>query len=508
MFGYVPLHNWSHEWWPIIPPVSCKAVAQKAAEQARDPLRPTAVRQFPSLQATHQRNKYKGMATGNSSAALLVVTGLISVSMAALGFYYLQMSSKKTRTQSDSDTGVKANVAEVSKPSAAIPTKVRESPKTVETLVQKEVETPKQVVASPNETPKSSPAKTVDSPKKAEPLVLELPKPILATPESPKQTPASPKKVAESLKKESEPAVVELPKQTPASPIKAPASSKETVESPKKAPESPKKAPASPQKYQESPKKAPVSPKKTLASPKKVAESAPAIEELDAVTRKLSEDFIITQAATETASAFTDELLQESLENIALEQEEYVQVELTQSMTLSQSTPELINIEDVVAKDKEVVRASAATEDEESIVEEEEQEEEQAPTEPIESVEAANIESSVEEVEAPEALASPKSPNTTPASWEAIASSPVVKAVPAEETATPLELETPAETTESAEPLSINVPAENTETSAEDKDASSPVSSGGSSPGKRNRNRSKKSKSKRKKSKKHPKFKA
>ncbi|KAK1935200.1 hypothetical protein P3T76_010966 [Phytophthora citrophthora] len=177
-------------------------------------------------------------------------------------------------------------------------------------------------------------------------------------------------------------------------------------------------------------------------------------------------------------------------------------------MTLSQSTPELINIEDVVTKDKEVVRVSAATEDEESIVEEEEQEEEQTPAEPIEPVETATDEPSVEEEKPAETLASPKSPNATPASWEAIASSPVVKAAPADEAVTPLVLDTSAETTESTESLSINVPAENMEASAEDKDASSPVSSGGSSPGKRNRNRSKKAKSKRKKGKKHQKFKA
>ncbi|EGZ25769.1 hypothetical protein PHYSODRAFT_354094 [Phytophthora sojae] len=169
-------------------------------------------------------------------------------------------------------------------------------------------------------------------------------------------------------------------------------------------------------------------------------------------------------------------------------------------MTLSQSTPELINIEDATVKHEDVAQTSGATEDEESIVEEE-QEQGQVPIEPVAA------EPVVDAAPAPEALASPKSPNAPPASWEAITSSPVVKATPAEETATPLSLDdTPTESAETTESLSINVPAENAEAAAEDKGASSPVSSGGSSPGKRNRNRSKKSKSKKKKGKK--KFKA
>ncbi|KAG3104917.1 hypothetical protein PI124_g13982 [Phytophthora idaei] len=429
------------------------------------------------------------MTTASSSnATLLLVTGLLSVGMAAMGYFYLHMSSKKP-SANDSETGVYNSVASVEKTEAATsieapkptpPSPNKEVEKGVEAPVKKAVE-PSVVAEAPketappspkNETPKSSPKKIAESPKKeVEPPVLELPKSAQA---SLKTTPESPKKVAENGKKEAE---LLAPNQAPTSPIKAPESPKKIVESPEKAPESPTKTPVSPKKIAKSPTK-------------NVAESAPAVD--DAVTRMLCEDLIISQAVTETANAFTEELVQESLENMALEQEEYVQVELTQSMTLSQSTPELINI--VAKSEEEVAHTSAATQDEESIVEEEEQEQafyDQESSEPV--------------VEEAEDLASPKSPNAQSASWEAI-TSPEVKAAPAEETPTPLSLDTPAE---SAEPLSINVPVENTEAPAQDKDASSPVSSGGSSPGsKRNRNRSKKSKSKRKKSKKHPKFKA
>ncbi|KAF4043427.1 hypothetical protein GN244_ATG04297 [Phytophthora infestans] len=438
------------------------------------------------------------MATaGSSNATLLLVTGLVSVGMAAIGFYYLQMSSKKP-SANDSETGnsvatTSSSTINTNKETVAVtsvvtlkptPPSPKESSKTIEKIVKspiKEVEPPvaaqspintasspklevaasptKEIAVSPKEeTPKSSPKTEV------EPPALELPKPVHA---SPKQTPQSPKKNTDDDKKETD------PKKAPVSPVKTP-------KSPKKAPNSPVKAP-------ESPVKAPESPKKAVESPKKEAsEPAPAVD--DAVKRMLCEDLIISQAITETADAFTEELLEESIENVALEQEEYVQVEMTRSMTLSPSTPELINIEDAVAKteEHEVAHTCEATQDEESIVQEEQEQDETSyePTEP-----------------AAAALASPKS-SVQSSSWEAIAS-PEVKA---QEPVTSLSLDAPTEDTEA---LSINVPVENTEACYQDKDASSPVSSGGSSPGsKRNRNRSKKSKSKRKKAKKHPKFKA
>ncbi|KAL4161529.1 hypothetical protein PRNP1_002083 [Phytophthora ramorum] len=445
----------------------------------------------------------------NSSATLLLVTGLLSVSMAAMGYYYLHMSSKKPRALS-TDDGEEAGV-----PEAASLKQVAQSPKKeVQTNLEAPVEkveepvvventaaspikeaaaspkkevaaSPKEeVAASPKKTPKSSPKKTVDSPKeKVEPPVLDLPKPAHS----------SPKTVPETPKKEAGPAVIELPKKAIANPIKA-------SESHNKTPESCARTPESPKKVAESPKKVAESPKKVVESPKKIAEPAS-----DAVARKLSEDFVFTQAVSETATAFTEELLQESLENIALDQEEYVQVELTQSMTLSQSAPELINVEDAAVKNEdEDTLPSAATEDEESIVEEEQDQV------AVGSVESSSSEPVVEAAVVPEtlaALASPKNPRAPSAAWEAITSSPVVKAsTPAEEPAAPLSLDTPAESAESSEPLSITVPAETSEASAENKDTSSPVSSGGSSPGRRNRNRSKKSKSKKKKGKK--KFKA
>ncbi|KAL4177117.1 hypothetical protein KRP22_002053 [Phytophthora ramorum] len=444
----------------------------------------------------------------NSSATLLLVTGLLSVSMAAMGYYYLHMSSKKPRALS-TDDGEEAGVLEAASlkqvaqsPKKEVQTNLEapvekvEEPVVVENTAaspKKEVAaSPKEeVAASPKKTPKSSPKKTVDTPKEEEePPVLDLPKPAHSSPKTAPETP----------KKEAGPAVIELSKKAIANPIKASESHNKTSESCAQTPESPTKVAESPTKVAESPKKVADSPKKVVESPKKIAEPAS-----DAVARKLSEDFVFTQAVSETATAFTEELLQESLENIALDQEEYVQVELTQSMTLSQSTPELINVEDAAVKNEdEDTLPSAATEDEESIVEEEQDQV------AVGSVESSSSEPVVEAAVVPEtlaALASPKNPRAPSASWEAITSSPVVKAsTPAEEPAAPLSLDTPAESAESSEPLSINVPAETSEAPAENKDTSSPVSSGGSSPGRRNRNRSKKSKSKKKKGKK--KFKA
>ncbi|GMF27429.1 unnamed protein product [Phytophthora fragariaefolia] len=543
----------------IVGPTSQPCSGSAPADPTRDALADVAGHSVNSLATNQSPGR---MATSNSaSATLLLLTGLLSVGMAAAGYYYLHVSSSKKLSD---DSSLKATAAtassksktaatapvEVSKPVLSSPKKTPPSPKADESPVKpptkaaasptmsykdaamspkkevaaspkKEVDaspaaspkkevaaspkkevapspkkevaaspkkkvpaSPKKEAASPKKEVAASPKNEVDaspkkevaaspkkeiaaspkkgvaaspktettikktpknSPKKAietqvEPPVLELPKPAHA--ESPKKSVGSPKK-------EAEPAVTKSPKQTPA----------KSVESPKKAPESPKKITQSLKKNAASPKK----------SPRKVDE---------AVTKMLSEDFVIAQAVTETASTFADELVQESIENIVLEQEEYVQVELTQSMTLSQSTPELINIEDATVKneDEEVVQTSAATEDEESIVEEEE---EQAPVKTADSVTS---------ISAPEPLASPKSPRV-PSTLEAITSSPVVKATSAEATATSLSLDTPATTAESAEPLSIDVPAENAGTAAEDKDASSPVSSGGSSP-KRNRNRS------------------
>ncbi|KAL4138471.1 hypothetical protein PRIC2_001977 [Phytophthora ramorum] len=226
----------------------------------------------------------------NSSATLLLVTGLLSVSMAAMGYYYLHMSSKKPRALS-TDDGEEAGV-----PEAASLKQVAQSPKKeVQTNLEAPVEkveepvvventaaspkkeaaaSPKEeVAASPMKTPKSSPKKTVDSPKEeVEPPVLDLPKPAHS----------SPKTVPETPKKEAGPAVIELPKKAIANPIKA-------SESHNKTPESCARTPESPTKVAESPKKVADSPKKVVESPKKIAEPAS-----DAVARKLSEDFVFT----------------------------------------------------------------------------------------------------------------------------------------------------------------------------------------------------------------------
>ncbi|CAI5721295.1 unnamed protein product [Peronospora destructor] len=521
--------------------------------------------------------------SGNSNTTLLLVTGLLSVGMAAIGYYYLQMNSKKPHAlTNDSNeagvynsqktstvasmteeekiarvkstvSGIQTNVAGTSFSSVSkttgktiaasvgetiektvvteMPTlpsvsskKALESPKTT---VKKVVEPPvkvvessvvveasKEVISCPKKTTKSSPKKTVGNLKnEIEPPVLVLSKPFNT---SSKKASGNLKKIAENPKQtiESQNKVVEQATvATIESSKKATGSPKKAAESPKKAAESLKQAAESAKKVVEQtealtiehPKQTPASPsKKKIAGLEKSTEPASATEKRKSVTSKVSEDVIAEQAIAETASAFANKALQEMLDNIALEQD-YIQVDLTQSMTLSQNTPELINIEDAVVETEEVVPTFAATEDKESNVKEEQEQEQNEELARVSSgsIKLASAELVIDTATTTETLASPKTPDTTPVSWEAIILSPEMEAAPVQESTTPLSLDATAESTESTEPLSIHVPAENNEELAEDKNAISPVDSGGSTPGKRNRNRSKKSKSKKKKGKKH-----
>uniref|UniRef100_M4BZC3 Uncharacterized protein n=1 Tax=Hyaloperonospora arabidopsidis (strain Emoy2) TaxID=559515 RepID=M4BZC3_HYAAE len=399
-----------------------------------------------------------------------------------------------------------------------------------------------EITPVPKNTLQSSPRKTAKSSAMVEkPVVLELSKPPN---ESPRMVLESPKEVAviqRKITENSEDVVVSLEKAVNSTRTNADATEVVADELLKQAPVSPVKALVSLKK-----------------SPNKVSKATSA---LNSITTESDEDYIVAQAVIETASAFTDEFLQESLENIALEHEEYVQVDLTRSMMLSQSTSEVSRIDDVVettpeashikgpaAKTEETVPAgeegvTKETIVEESIVEESIVEEsvvegnsveesivEESAVEECNVEESTVVESIVEEkreqvlleshisagvepvIDATAAVETsappPGSPDGTPLSWESIVFSPELQAESTEETLTPLSLDTealdtPAENIDSTESLSIQVPAENTEAHAEDKDASSPVDSGGSTPNTRNRNRAKKAKSKKKKSKKH-----
>uniref|UniRef100_A0AAV1TZE3 Uncharacterized protein n=1 Tax=Peronospora matthiolae TaxID=2874970 RepID=A0AAV1TZE3_9STRA len=534
--------------------------------------------------------------SSNVNATLLLVTGLLSAGVAAMGYYFLHINSKKQRglstdsskarvsdggrastTRKEKSDGTEASVAdgratigfgERKKESVACEkTAVVEAfevapagqakaaePVVVEAVQSMDVEDPsvsadvlQEVISVSIDALRSSPRKTAESPAMVEkPVVLELSKP---SNESPSMALEGLKKVAviqRKITESSEEVVVSLEKAVNSTRTYADAT--EVV-----ADELVKQAPVSPVKALMSPKKSPNEVSKETSAP-------------DSITTESDEDHIVAQAVIETASAFTDEFLQESLENTALEHEEYVQVDLTRSMMLSQSTSEVSHIDNVVettpeafsiegpaAKTEEtvpageegVVKESIVEESiveesiveesivEESIVEESIVEEtivEESAVEKCNVEENTVVESIVEEKREQVSLEShtsagvepvndvtaavetsappPGSPDGTPLSWESIVFSPELQAESTEETITPLSLDTealdtPAESIDSTESLSIQVPAENTEAHAEDKDASSPMDSGGSTPNTRNRNRAKKAKSKKKKSKKH-----
>ncbi|TDH73091.1 hypothetical protein CCR75_004728 [Bremia lactucae] len=408
-------------------------------------------------------------ATTTPSATLLLVTGLLSVGMASIGLYYLQMKSKTVLLKNEKNAGMYTK-----KYHSKMTTTTRTATKNLATRVKATEPTQPEVLKKETNNVKAATSKAEKLPinpiELKEPTMLKedvvgsttiakdafqsvVPSVKLSVTTDP-VTPLLVAKEVETLSGET----LELP----VIPIivKEPRLSKENLVTVKEMSEDLIEPIENPAKGWRAERTA-----------------APASEVLDVtpVTLERSDDFGNTQ--TVVANEPTDNALIESLEQRALEHE-FVQVELTQSMTLPQRDCELENTNVATVTtiaDNKVLKV-----------------------EPFDATEDLQMEPIV----AIDAVASATGPYAHLSSWEAIGFSSDETFAIANETAPPASLDTSNESTEPLDSLVTDAVTENTV--ALDKDASSPVDRNDFLLGNRNRhrNRSKKSKNKKKKSKK------